>query len=59
MAHIHEKIDFTVAIFVVHEEKILLVHHRQLDQWPPASITTFAGVPPLNWTSCSRRCPTR
>lgn len=35
MAHIHEKIDFTVAIFVVHEGKVLLVHHRKLDQWLP------------------------
>ena len=35
MAHIHEKIDFTVAIFVVHAGKILLIHHRQLDQWLP------------------------
>lgn len=35
MAHIHEKIDFTVAIFVVHEGKILLIHHRKLDKWLP------------------------
>jgi 8-oxo-dGTP pyrophosphatase MutT (NUDIX family) len=35
MAHIHEKIDFTVAIFVVHAEKILLIHHRKLDKWLP------------------------
>jgi 8-oxo-dGTP pyrophosphatase MutT (NUDIX family) len=35
MAHIHEKIDFTIAIFVVHDEKILLIHHRQLDKWLP------------------------
>jgi 8-oxo-dGTP pyrophosphatase MutT (NUDIX family) len=35
MAHIHEKIDFTVAIFVVHEEKILVIHHRKLDKWLP------------------------
>ncbi len=35
MAHIHEKIDFTVAIFVVHDAKVLLVHHRKLDQWLP------------------------
>ncbi len=35
MAHIHEKIDFTVAIFVVHERKILLIHHRKLDKWLP------------------------
>jgi 8-oxo-dGTP pyrophosphatase MutT (NUDIX family) len=35
MAHIHEKIDFTVAIFVVHEGRILLIHHRKLDRWLP------------------------
>ncbi len=35
MAHIHEKIDFTVAIFVVRNHKILLIHHRKLDKWLP------------------------
>jgi 8-oxo-dGTP pyrophosphatase MutT (NUDIX family) len=35
MAHIHEKIDFTVAIFVVHEGEVLLIHHRKLDKWLP------------------------
>ena len=35
MAHIHEKIDFTVAIFVVHDHKILVVHHRNLNNWLP------------------------
>jgi 8-oxo-dGTP pyrophosphatase MutT (NUDIX family) len=35
MAHIHEKIDFTVAIFVVHQDKLLLIHHRNLNQWLP------------------------
>jgi 8-oxo-dGTP pyrophosphatase MutT (NUDIX family) len=35
MAHIHEKIDFTVAIFVVHEGKVLVIHHRNLDKWLP------------------------
>lgn len=35
MAHIHEKIDFTVAIFVVHDGKVLLIHHRKLDKWLP------------------------
>jgi 8-oxo-dGTP pyrophosphatase MutT (NUDIX family) len=33
--HIHEKIDFTVAIFVVHEQRVLLIHHRKLDKWLP------------------------
>ena len=35
MAHIHEKIDFTVAIFVVHNGKVLVIHHRKLDKWLP------------------------
>ena len=35
MAHIHEKIDFTVAIFVVHQSKVLLIHHRKLEKWLP------------------------
>jgi 8-oxo-dGTP pyrophosphatase MutT (NUDIX family) len=33
--HIHEKIDFTVAIFVVHKGRVLLIHHRKLDKWLP------------------------
>ena len=35
MAHIHEKIDFTVEIFVVHQGKVLVVHHRNLNKWLP------------------------
>jgi 8-oxo-dGTP pyrophosphatase MutT (NUDIX family) len=35
MAHLHEKIDFTVAVFVVRDSEVLLVHHRQLDKWLP------------------------
>lgn len=35
MAHIHEKIDFTVAIFVVAGNRVLLIHHRKLDRWLP------------------------
>src|ERR1700743_3942744 len=35
MAHIHEKIDFTVAIFVVHNAKILLIHHRKQNACRP------------------------
>ena len=35
MAHIHEKIDFTVAVFVIHRRKVLLIHHRGLNKWLP------------------------
>jgi 8-oxo-dGTP pyrophosphatase MutT (NUDIX family) len=35
MPHLHEKIDFTVAIFVVQSHRVLLVHHRRLGKWLP------------------------
>lgn len=35
MAHIHEKIDFTVAIFVVRDTKVLVILHRKLGKWLP------------------------
>lgn len=35
MPHIHEKIDFAVAVFVVHDSEVLLVHHRELNAWLP------------------------
>jgi 8-oxo-dGTP pyrophosphatase MutT (NUDIX family) len=35
MAHLHYHVDFTVAIFVVRDGKLLLIHHRNLDKWLP------------------------
>ncbi|MGV3771879.1 MAG: NUDIX hydrolase [Verrucomicrobiales bacterium] len=35
MPHIHEKIDFTVAIFIVQDGKVLLILHRKLNKWLP------------------------
>ena len=35
MPHLHEKIDFTVAVFVVEHGRVLLVHHRKLGKWLP------------------------
>ena len=35
MPHIHEKIDFTVSLFIVQGGKVLLVHHKKLDAWLP------------------------
>jgi 8-oxo-dGTP pyrophosphatase MutT (NUDIX family) len=35
MAHIHERIDFTVAIFVVQNARVLVIHHRKLEKWLP------------------------
>lgn len=33
MAHIHERIDFTASVFVVHEGKVLLHKHKKLGLW--------------------------
>jgi 8-oxo-dGTP pyrophosphatase MutT (NUDIX family) len=35
MPHIFHALDYTVAIFVVHRGRILLVHHRKLGKWLP------------------------
>ena len=35
MPHLHEKIDFTVAIFVVHDARVLVILHRKLGKWLP------------------------
>jgi len=35
MPHLHEKIDFTVAVFVIDHDRVLLVHHRRLGKWLP------------------------
>lgn len=33
MAHLHEKIDFTVEVFIVHKDKVLLRLHDKLKIW--------------------------
>lgn len=35
MAHLHEKIDFTVCVFLVHASRVLVIHHKKLDRWLP------------------------
>lgn len=35
MAQSDDKIDLTAAIFVVHDEKVLIIHQRKLDKRPP------------------------
>ena len=35
MPHLFYDLDFTVSVFIVHDEKILLVHHRKLEKWLP------------------------
>jgi 8-oxo-dGTP pyrophosphatase MutT (NUDIX family) len=35
MSHIHEKIDFTVSIFISQNRKVLFVFHKQLQRWLP------------------------
>lgn len=33
MGHIHELYDFTVSAFIVHDAKVLLLHHKKLNTW--------------------------
>jgi ADP-ribose pyrophosphatase YjhB (NUDIX family) len=35
MPHIHEKYDYTVTVFIVHKEKVLLVNHPRYGKWIP------------------------
>jgi ADP-ribose pyrophosphatase YjhB (NUDIX family) len=35
MPHIHDLIDFTVVAFVVHQNRVLLIYHKQLKKWLP------------------------
>jgi|SRR3989344_1020749 len=33
MPHIHEKIDFTVGVFIVYDNKVLLIFHKKHNMW--------------------------
>lgn len=33
MPHIHEKIDFTVDVFIVYDNKVLLIFHKKHNMW--------------------------
>lgn len=35
MPHIHDLIDFVVSIFIIYENKVLLINHKQLNKWLP------------------------
>jgi ADP-ribose pyrophosphatase YjhB (NUDIX family) len=35
MPHIHEFYDFVVSVFIVHQNKVLLIYHKQYSEWLP------------------------
>ena len=35
MPHIHKLYDFVVSIFIVHQDKVLLVYHKKYKEWLP------------------------
>jgi 8-oxo-dGTP pyrophosphatase MutT (NUDIX family) len=35
LPHIHELYDFTIAVFIVYEDQVLLVNHPRYDKWIP------------------------
>ncbi len=35
MAHVHKLIDFTVGMYIVHDGKVLFIHHKKQNMWLP------------------------
>ncbi|MCB9799134.1 MAG: NUDIX domain-containing protein [Candidatus Omnitrophica bacterium] len=35
MPHIHKLFDFVVSVFIVHKNRVLLIHHKKYDRWLP------------------------
>jgi 8-oxo-dGTP pyrophosphatase MutT (NUDIX family) len=35
MSHIHELIDLTIAVYIVHKDEVLLINHKELGMWLP------------------------
>lgn len=35
MGHIHDLIDFTIGVYIVYENKVLLIDHKALKMWLP------------------------
>jgi 8-oxo-dGTP pyrophosphatase MutT (NUDIX family) len=47
MAHLNYYLDFTIAVFVVDRDCILLVHHRALERWLPLGGHIDPGEDPI------------
>lgn len=48
MPHLNYYLDFTIAVFVVKENRILLVHHRALQRWLPLGGHIEPGEDPIS-----------
>ncbi len=35
MPHIHKLIDFVIDVFIIHQNKVLLIFHKKLKKWLP------------------------
>ena len=46
MPHLFYYLDFTVSVFVVYRDKVLLADHRQLDKWLPLGGHIESGEDP-------------
>lgn len=47
MPHLNYYLDFTVAVFVVENNRVLLVHHRGLNRWLPLGGHIDPGEDPI------------
>ncbi len=48
MPHLNYYLDFTVAVFVVERNRVLLVHHRALNRWLPLGGHIDPGEDPIS-----------
>jgi 8-oxo-dGTP pyrophosphatase MutT (NUDIX family) len=47
MPHLNYYLDFTVAVFIVENDRVLLVHHRGLNRWLPVGGHIDPGEDPI------------
>jgi 8-oxo-dGTP pyrophosphatase MutT (NUDIX family) len=47
MAHLNYYLDFTVSVFIVEGDRVLLVHHRGLNRWLPVGGHIDPGEDPI------------
>lgn len=48
MPHLNYYLDFTIAVFIVQERRVLLVHHRGLRRWLPVGGHIDPGEDPIS-----------
>lgn len=48
MPHLNFYLDFTIAVFIVQQDRVLMVHHRGLQRWLPVGGHIDPGEDPIS-----------